>query len=171
MNIMITLAVSSILRNVPITGIRDTKHAFSVLNMMSIIYGDDELSNKLIHTTYDQVNTAGWVLIFDRDTAIEGIYCVEDLELSVSSVLAFQHLKDAHSFATHLTTKGYSLSTPLHWSADMISCFCEAGGFQVVVAETVISNSQNIRNKLDCRGITHVKISDAVSRTPFNFLA
>lgn len=146
---IVVFMYSSIMQNLPIMNIRDKRHAYPFANMISMIHDDfpDEFTYDRL--TYDEIDHPAWVLIFDRDTAMEGIYCVENLEKNTSSVLAFEHSRDAHSFANHLTTKGLSLSTPLRWSADMISFFCEAGGFQVIIVENLANDkTRNDLNRL-----------------------
>ena len=74
---------------------------------------------------------AGWVMIFNAGQPNEGVYTHTSDE--GSAVLAFECTDDANDYAQLLLAKGFDLAVPLFWSADRLSTFCQAAGFEVSV--------------------------------------
>ena len=138
--LLVSITLSITLRNIPALGftrpvVQKTNTRFS---RISIIQSNgrsaDEFypDNEIRKITFEYVNEAAWVLIFDANTPDEGVYMIQENSENIS-ILTFETFEDAHKFALQLTNTGYEMATPTRWDAGRISRFCEIGKFQVIV--------------------------------------
>ena len=164
MNTLFVILTLSI-RNVPYVCLHQPSFFTVRTNPFAMSESEDAFADESMHVndvrqlTFDEIEEAAWVLIFDGGTPEEGVYTIEDIITQKTSIIAFLRFKDAYTFAKVLTKEGYTMPTPMQWTADDLARFCKTGGYHIIVvpyghaltppAAKHTSNNEDIRKRLE----------------------